>query len=411
MRTWAFLTLPAKRERKTQKSLHRVIERTRLRHQAAPAARVRLLRRKNPAERRMARSERAKHGKTDRVNEVLNTAQAHPGRSESDSLIEPYRHELLLHCYRLLGSLHDAEDAVQDTMLRAWRHFDTFTEKGPGSLRAWLYTIATNTSLDTLKKRSRRTLPTATSPASDPTRPVAPRSAEALWLEPFPDVWLAEATENPEARYSRHESVSLAFLTALQLLPPRQRAILLLSDVLDWRASEIAQLLEISVSAVNSALHRARVTLEKHYSTEKREMAQVCPADAAKNVLLSRYVHAWETDDIAGLMAMLKEDAILSILPIPSWNQGREPIRTILLAVVFRSGLRNRWRLSPTFANGQPAFVVYRADEATQSYRGFALQVVTLDGSRLHQKQVAEVTAFLGPELVTSFGFPLQLPQ
>ena len=353
-----------------------------------------------------------KQRKTDRVHEVLITDQAHPGRSESGSLIEiePYRHELLLHCYRLLGSLHDAEDAVQETMLRAWRHFDTFTFKGPGSLRAWLYTIATNTSLDALKKRSPRTLPTAASPVWDPTRPVAPRGAEALWLEPFPDSWLAEAAENPEARYTRHESISLAFLTALQLLPPRQRAILLLSDVLDWRAVEIAQLLEISVSAVNSALHRARVTLEKNYHCEQREMVQVHRADTATNTLLARYLQAWETDDVDGLVALLKEDATLSMPPVPSWYRGREAIRSILLAVLFPSGVRNRWRLSPTFANGQPAFVVYRADEETQSYRGFALQVVTLDGSQLDLRQVASVTAFLDPELVTSFGFPLHLP-
>ncbi len=140
-------------------------------------------------------------------------------------------------------------------------------------------------------------------------------------------------------------------------------------------------------------------------------MAQVCPADAATNVLLSRYVHAWETDDIAGLVALLKEDAILSMPPIPSWYQGREAIRTILLATVFQSGAQNRWRLYPTRANGQPAFVVYRADEATRSYRAFAIQVVPLDGSRRDLRQVAEVTAFLGPELVTSFGYPLQLPQ
>ncbi len=207
--------------------------------------------------------------------------------SDSGPLIEPYRRELLLHCYRLLGSLHDAEDAVQETMLRAWRHFDTFTCKSPGSLRTWLYTIATNTSLDALKKRSPRTLPTAASPVWDPTRPVAPKSAETLWLEPFLDSWLAEATENPEARYTRSESVSLAFLNALQLLPPRQRAILLLSDVLDWRAVEIAQLLEISVGAVNSALHRARVTLEKNYPSSQREMAQVDRIDAATNALLA----------------------------------------------------------------------------------------------------------------------------
>ncbi|WP_244421930.1 sigma-70 family RNA polymerase sigma factor [Ktedonobacter racemifer] len=352
-----------------------------------------------------------KHRKTDHVHEALITDFAAHGQSESGLLIEPYRRELLLHCYRLLGALHDAEDAVQETMLRAWRHFDTFTDLGPGSLRTWLYTIATNTSLDILKKRSPRTLPTATSLASDPTRPVAPRSAEVLWLEPFPDSWLTEATENPEARYTRQESVSLAFLTALQLLPPRQRAILLLSDVLDWRAVEIAQLLEISVPAANSALHRARVTLGKNYHSEQREMEQVRRADTATNMLLARYLQAWETDDVDGLVALLKEDATLSMPPVPSWYQGREAIRTILLAVLFPSGVQKRWRLFPTRANGQPAFAVYRADEATGFYRAFALQVVALDGSRRDQRQVADVTAFLGPKLVTSFGFPLQLPQ
>ncbi len=352
-----------------------------------------------------------KHKKIDHIHEALITGSAIHDQAESSLLIEPYRRELLLHCYRLLGSLYDAEDAVQEAMLRAWRHFGTFTDLGPRSLRTWLYTIATNTCFDALKKRSPRTLPTAAFLASDPTRAVAPRSAEALWLEPFPDSWLTEATENPEARYTRHESVSLAFLTALQLLPPRQRAILLLSDVLDWRASEIAQLLDLSVSAVNSALHRARVTLEKNYHNEQREMAQIYRADVATNTLLARYLQAWETDDVDGLVALLTEDATLSMPPVPSWYQGREAIRTILLAVLFPSDLQNRWRLFPTHANGQPAFVVYRADEVTGFYRAFALQVVALDGSRRDQRQVADVTAFLGPKLVTSFGFPLQLPQ
>ena len=365
---------------------------------------------KGLAERSMARKERANQGKTARMKEVLITDQAHTDQSERSLLIEPYRRELLLHCYRLLGSLHDAEDAVQETMLRAWRHFDTFTEKGPGSLRSWLYTIATNTSLDTLKKRSPRTLPTVASAAWDPLIPVAPRSAETLWLEPFPDSWLAEATENPEARYTRHESVSLAFLTALQLLPPRQRAIVLLSDVLSFHAVEIAHLLEISASAVNSALHRARVTLEKNYQREQSERLQFGHTTAAIDALLTRYLQAWETDDVDGLVALLKEDATLSMPPVPSWYQGRDAIRRVLSAVVFPPGVQNQWRLSPTRANGQPAFVVYRADEATRPYRAFAIQVLTLDGSRF-PKQVASLTAFLGPELVTSFGFPLQLPQ
>jgi RNA polymerase sigma-70 factor, ECF subfamily len=355
--------------------------------------------------------ERAEHGKTDRMNEVLVTNQAHADQSEWSLLIESYRRELLLHCYRLLGSLHDAEDAVQDAMLRAWRHFDTFTEEGPGSLRRWLYTIATNTSLDLLKKGSPRTLPTVASPASDPTRPVAPRGTEALWLEPFPDSWLAEATENPEARYTRHESFSLAFLTVLQLLPPRQRAILLLSDVLSFRASEIAHLLEVSVSAVNSALHRARITLEKNYQREQPERVQFGHTNAAIDALLTRYLQAWETDDVDGLVALLKEDATLSMPPVPSWYQGRDAIRRVLSAVLFPPGVQKQWRLSPTRANGQPAFVVYRADEVTRSYRAFAIQVLNLDGSRRDLPQVTEVTAFLGAELVTSFGFPLQLPQ
>jgi RNA polymerase sigma-70 factor, ECF subfamily len=320
------------------------------------------------------------------------------------TLIESYRGELHLHCYRLLGSLHDAEDMVQETMLRAWRHFDTF--KGQASLRTWLYTIATNTCLDILKKRSPRTLPTSSSPETDPVSPMAPRVAENLWLEPLPDTWLAEAIESPEARYSRHESVSLAFLTALQLLPPRQRAILILSDVLDWRATEIAHLLEISVSAVNSALYRARVTLAQNYHPDKQEMAPVHDTDADINALLSRYMHAWETDDVAGLVALLKEDAILSMPPVPSWYRGREAISAILLG---RFKIVKRWRLYPTHANTQPAFVLYGANEPGDSYRAIGVQVVALDDSQPN-RQIAEVTIFLSPSLVTSFGFPLELP-
>ena len=333
-------------------------------------------------------------------------------RSDVSALIEPYRRELLLHCYRLLGSLHDAEDLVQETMLRAWQHFDSF--KGSSSLRTWLYTIATNACLDALKKRSPRTLPQASFPAADPRSPIAPALAEATWLEPFPDSWLAEAANNPEARYTRRESVSLAFLTVLQLLPPRQRAILILSDVLDWHASEVAHLLEISVSAVNSALHRARVTLAKHYQIDEREMARVDLTDAATSALLARYVQAWETDDVAGLVALLKEDATLSMPPFPAWFCGREAIHAILSHLIrtsklFGSGVQKKWRLYPTGANAQPAFVLYRADASAGCYRAFGIQVVTLDRSA-PARHIAAVTIFNVPSLVTSFGFPLQLP-
>lgn len=347
-----------------------------------------------------------KSGETHRVDSLTTIAHGH---SDIGLLIEPYRGELLLHCYRLLGSLHDAEDMVQESMMRAWRYFDTF--KGRSSLRTWLYTIATNACLDTLKKRSSRTLPTAVSAEADPHSPIAGPSAEALWLEPFPDAWLAEAAENPEARYSRHESISLAFLTALQLLPPRQRAILILSDVLDWHASEIAHLLEQSVSAVNSALHRARVTLAQNYhKKDEQKMTQAGRADAATNALLSRYMHAWETDDVGGLVALLKEDAILSMPPIPSWYRGREAIRFILLTEPFGAAIQNRWRLYPTRANGEPAFILYQFDESKSVYHAFGVQIVTLDRSR-HPEQIVEVTIFHGSSLVTSFGFPLQQPQ
>jgi len=324
------------------------------------------------------------------------------------SLIEPYRWELLAHCYRLLGSLQEAEDLVQETMLRAWQHFDTF--KGDASLRTWLYSIATNACLDTLKKRPPRTLPAAASPAMNPLAPIAPAPAEPLWLEPFPDFWLAGATDAPEARVSRRESVSFAFLTVLQLLPSRQRAILLLSDVLDWRASEVAHLLSTSVSAVNSALHRARVTLAKNYHPEQQERIQVSSADRATNELLARYVNAWETDDIDGLIALLKEDAIMSMPPSPSWLWGREAIRAFLAATAFGSEAPSHWHLSATGANAQPAFVVYRTDDPLRSYRAFGLQVLTLEGEA-STRRIADVTTFTVPSLVTAFGFPLELPR
>jgi RNA polymerase sigma-70 factor (ECF subfamily) len=321
--------------------------------------------------------------------------------------LEVYRGELLLHCYRLLGSPHDAEDLVQETLLRAWQRFDTF--KGLSSLRVWLYTIATNVCLDALKKRPTRTLPPATYPVTDPHSPIIPPTAEACWLEPFPDSWLAEGMDNPEARYTRYESVSLAFLTVLQLLPPRQRAILLLSDVLDWHMNEIASLLDTSVSAANSALRRARVTIAKHYHSDKSEESQINYTDAETSALLDRYLHAWETDDVAGLVALLKEEATLCMPPFPSWYQGRESIRTLLSLVVFRAGEQHQWRLYLTRANREPAFVLYRFDASQGVYQAFGIQVVTLDYSTA-SNQIAAVTIFNRPSLVTAFNFPLQQP-
>jgi RNA polymerase sigma-70 factor (ECF subfamily) len=294
---------------------------------------------------------------------------------------------------------------VQETMLRAWQYRATF--KGQASLRTWLYRIATNACLDVLKKRPPRTLPAAISPAADPLLPLAPAWAESTWLEPFPDSWLAEATQDPAERYARRESISLAFLTILQQLPPRQRAILLFSDVLDWRASEIADLLSISLSAVKSALHRARVTLEKLYHDE-RERAERLRVDTATRALLERYLQAWETQDITELVALLKEDATFTMPPSPSWYQGRDAIRVLLTTQAFAPLAENRWHFSPTRANGYPAFAVYHSVGSGRSYQAFGIQVVTLTTSTA-ELQIADVTTFLNPSLFIHFGFPHEL--
>ena len=337
-------------------------------------------------------------------------AKAHiPSRDSTEftSLVEPYRRELYLHCYRLLGSFHDAEDLVQETMLRAWQHFDTF--RGQSSLRTWLYQIATNACLDALKKRSPRTLPVMVAPEADPYQPLAPAWARSTWLEPISDSWLAEATEDPAARYSRRESVSLAFLTVLQMLPPRQRAILILSDVLDWHASEIASLLSISVSAVNSALHRARVTMAKQYQAREREKTEGREAaDAPTQALLKRYLHAWETQDVDGLVALMKEDATFTMPPSPSWYRGRAAIGTLLTVQAFAPQAQNRWCFTSTRANGCPAFAVYHTTGSGSTFQAFGIQIIDLDDSTTGLL-IADVTTFLEPALFPHFGFPHEL--
>ena len=331
-------------------------------------------------------------------------------QDEFSGLIEPYRRELQVHCYRLLGSVHEAEDLVQETLLRAWRRLDTY--EGRASFRAWLYKIATNACLDVLasRKRARRVLPPATHPAADPNAAVMAPIMEPIWLEPFPDEWLVEAALNPETRYAAHESVSLAFLAALQLLPPRQRAVLVLCDVLDWSAREAAELLGLTVSAVNSALHRARVTLGKHYHARGPEAAPTRPGDEATRALLHKYVRAWEAADVDGLVALLKEEAVFTMPPSPSWYRGRAPIGAFVAATIFGDeGMfpgqaAGRWRLMPARANAQPAFAVYERDPSGGGYRAFALQVLTFDGD-----QLAEVANFIDAALFARFGLPAQL--
>jgi RNA polymerase sigma-70 factor (ECF subfamily) len=325
---------------------------------------------------------------------------------EFNELTEPYRRELRVHCYRILGSLAEAEDMVQETLLHAWKRLGTF--QGRSSFRAWLYKIATNACLDALdKRRSRRLLPTNLFPASDPHSPVAPPSTEISWLEPFPDEWLVDqAAINPEAHYSAYESVSLAFLAALQTLPPRQRAVLILSDVLEWSAQEMADLLGASLSAIASALHRARATMSTTYHGHSPEEHGGLPTDERTRQMLNRYVHAWQTADVEGLVDLLKEEAVLSMPPSSSWYRGAAAIRAFSAATLFAEGgmfggkAAGRWRLVPTQANGSPAFAVYQLAKGNH-YVPSGIQVLESEAGHL-----TRVTCFLDPALPARFGIP-----
>lgn len=327
-------------------------------------------------------------------------------REAFSRLTEPHRSLLLAHCYRMLGSLQDAEDLVQETLLRAWQRVRTF--EGRSSLRTWLYAIATNACLNALDRRPRRLLPAVTSPPSAPDQPFAPPT-EPVWLEPFPDRLLAGAEPSPEARYTAQESITLAFLMALQRLPPRQRAVLLLREVLAWRADEVADLLESTVPAINSLLHRARATLAQQRAAGLLGEDQPTQLDAATQQLLDRYMQVWEMADIPGLLALLKEDATLAMPPSPSWYRGRTAIGVFAAGTIFGAArepffpgpARGRWRLRPTRANGLPAFGLYRRVEHGPGYAVQGIELLRPAGD-----QVAEIIAFLSPGLISYFGLP-----
>jgi RNA polymerase sigma-70 factor, ECF subfamily len=319
---------------------------------------------------------------------------------------EPFRRELKLHCYRMVGSVHEAEDLVQETYLRAWRSFDSFD--GRGTFRAWLYRIATNVCLDTLasRRKGRRLLPDQQGPAHVAVRmPEGAPPAEVAWLEPYPDWNLDQSLDeapNPEARYASREAVRLAFIAAIQKLSPRQRAALLLRDVLGWSAAEASSLLGGSTASVNSALQRARETLARWYPNGRPAAAP--QPDPAQQKLLGRYLRAWEDHDLDGFAALLKEDATLTMPPWRQWYAGRSAIREFFaLAWNTVGGLR----LAPTAANGQPAFAVYARASADSQWAAHALQVLELD-----HDSISALTVFvgpLGPRLFPAFGLPLTL--
>ena len=329
--------------------------------------------------------------------DLLAQAQAGDGDAFAQ-LISPYRRELQVYCYRFLGSVQDAEDVLQDTLLSAWQGLAAF--EGRASVRTWLYRVATSRCLDALRAGRRRP-PVGAPPPADLEPPEPTRLGELLWLEPYPDVLLeglADRAPGPEARYEARESISLAFITALQLLPPRQRAALILRDVLGFHASEAARILEVTEESVTSALKRARAALERHQRS--REPAPQ-PGSAAEQRLVDELTRAFESADVDGIVALLAQDVWLTMPPLPLEYQGRELAAAFLRATAFRPG----WtaRLLPVRANGQPAFGFYVRNPETGDYYTVGLMVLTLSGT-----QISALTRF-DPGTLPRFGLPLTL--
>jgi RNA polymerase sigma-70 factor (ECF subfamily) len=303
-------------------------------------------------------------------------------------LVDPYRGELHAHSYRMLGSVHDAEDALQEALLRAWRGLGRF--EGRSSLRSWLYTIATNTCLNAIARRPKRVLPVDYGPAYDPHRPPGEPVVESVWIEPYPDemLGLEDGYAAPEARYEQREGVELAFVAALQHLPANQRAALILREVLGFSAKECAEMLDTSVASVNSALQRARASVDGRVPDQTQQATLRELGDDELRAIVDRYVDAWERNDVQAFAAMLTEDATFAMPPLASWYSGREGI-----AAWARSWpMAGTWRWKPLLvrANGQPALAFYAWDDAEQTYLPFALKVLSFRG-----EQISDVVAFI----------------
>jgi RNA polymerase sigma-70 factor (TIGR02960 family) len=325
-------------------------------------------------------------------------ARARAGDEEAfRELTDPYRRELQVHCYRILGSMQDAEDMVQETLLGAWRGLETF--EGRASMRSWLYRIATNRCLNALRARSRR--PREVQAMADMPEPT--RRAEPIWLEPYPDVLLEDIPDRsagPATRYEARESIELSFIVALQHLPPRQRAALVLRDVLGFRTAEVAEMLDTSEGSVKGALQRARATLEELVPGDRAPR----PDSERERELVRRFVEAMQADDVDGIVALLTDDALVTMPPQPLEYQGREAIAALLRQ---RAPLRGRpLRLVPTRANTQPAFASYLPDAHAPIARPYSLIVLTLE-----EDAIAQMTWFAADTAVfRHFGLPRSLP-
>lgn len=318
-------------------------------------------------------------------------------QTDFETLVAAHQGVIRAHCYRMLGSAQEADDMAQETFWRAWQRRETFA--GRAAVRTWLYRIATNLCIDSLRKRPRRGLPVTRQAAARLDEPIPDSIREPIWLEPYPFEYAGPEADNPEAKYSAKESVQLAFLNSLQVLPPRQRAVLILCDVLGWRIGEAAETLEQTLPAVKSALHRARATLAEQQKKFGAEPAEAPAPDSELQRQLARYVRAWEAADVDAFAALLKEECSFSMPPIPSWYSGRANVAGLVRKTVFGGQAAGRWRLLPTRANGQPGFGLYRIDEQTGIYQAYGIQVVTFAGA-----EIQDVVTFRNPALVGLFG-------
>ena len=316
-------------------------------------------------------------------------------------LIEPYRAQLRAYCYRMLGSLADAEDALQETLLRVWRSLERF--EGRSSLRSWLYTIATNVSLRAIEQRSKRVLPIEYAPAADPRDGRVDAVNEPIWLEPYPDSRLGlEGPAGPDALYEQREGVELAFIAALQHLPARQRAVLILRDVLGFSARETAAVLETTAVSIDSALRRAHKSVGERVPSETQQQTLRLLGDDELGRLVERYIDAWERNDIDALVSLLAQDARLAMPPRPSWYSGRDQFAAYVGDFLVTPPIR--WRLVRTSANGQPAAGAYLWVEQAHAFIPHALHVLTLRGG-----EIEELMAFLTPAVFPTFGLPASI--
>jgi RNA polymerase sigma-70 factor, ECF subfamily len=342
---------------------------------------------------------------------VESPIQAKPGTGDLEAarggdegaferVVEPYRGELQAHCYRMLGSAHDAEDALQETLLRAWRGLAGF--EGRSSLRAWLYRIATNVSLRAIERRPKRILPVDYGPAGDPHSEPEEPLLESVWVEPYPDDGLTDVRASPDAHYEQRESVELAFIAALQHLPDRQRAVLLLRDVLGFSPAEIAEALESTPASVYSALQRAHAAIDERLPERSQAETLRSIGDGRLREVTERFVAAWEANDVSALVELLTDDAAITMPPRPSWYRGREAVAAFLAKTPMAE--RERWRVVAVSANGQPGFAMYGI-EADGRWYAHAIQAITLDPNGL----IAEITAFLDPGAFRHFGLPYEL--